>query len=67
MTEDLALILGGVMDERSKVCHVEELATSASPLCHQGAKSLNNKCAIMPLIMDRISPNFFVGSSIKGS
>jgi hypothetical protein len=23
------------------VCHVEESATSASPLCHQGANALN--------------------------
>jgi hypothetical protein len=57
--EDLALIFGGVMDERSKVFRVEESATSASPLCHQGAKPLNTKSVIMPLIMDRISPKFF--------
>jgi hypothetical protein len=58
MTEDLVFIFGGVMDERSKVCLVEELAISASPLCHLGIKPLNTKNVIMPLIMDRISPTF---------
>jgi hypothetical protein len=66
-TDDFGFIFGGMMYEMSKVCRVKELAESASRLCHQGAKPLNTKSVIMPLIMDGISPNFFVGSSIKGS
>jgi hypothetical protein len=50
------------MYEMSKVCCVIESDGSASPLCHQGAKPPNTKSVIMPLITDRISPNFFVGS-----
>jgi hypothetical protein len=65
MAEDSAFRFGGMMDERSMVCRVEELAIFASPICHQGANPLNTKSAIIPLIMDRSSPNFFVGSSIK--
>jgi hypothetical protein len=54
------------MYEMPKVCRVKESAKSATRLCHQGAKPLNTKSVIMPLIMDVISPNCFVGSSIKG-
>jgi hypothetical protein len=40
---------------------IKESAESTSKLCHQGAKRLNTRSVIMTLIMDGISPNFFVG------
>jgi hypothetical protein len=55
------------MYEMLKVCRIKESAESASRLCHQGAKPLNTKSVMIPLIIDEISPNFFIGSSIKGS
>jgi hypothetical protein len=53
-----------VIDEKSKVCRVEESAISASPICHQGAKPLKHqKCDYA----FNYGQNFFVGSSIKCS